>query len=164
MSDAAELALRAVLIGAGATALSDLWGMLVARVTGVPGLDYRLIGRWLGHMPRGRFVHDGIAKAAPVRGEAPLGWAAHYAIGIAFAAILLAIWGLDWARRPTPGPAILVGVATLAAPFFIMQPAFGAGIAASRTPRPNTARLRSLALHLVFGVGLYLSALVTARA
>ena len=144
MSDAAELALRAALIGARATALSDLWGMLVARVTGVPGLDYRLIGRWLGHMPRG--------------------WVAHYAIGIAFAAILLAIWGLDWARRPTPGPAILVGVATLAAPFFIMQPAFGAGIAASRRPRPNIARLRSLALHLVFGVGLYLSALVTARA
>jgi hypothetical protein len=151
-----------VLIGGGATALSDLWGMLVARLTGVPGLDYRMIGRWLGHMPRGRFFHNGIAKAAPVRGEAPLGWAAHYAIGIAFAALLLAIWGLDWGRRPTPGPAIIIGVATLAAPFFIMQPAFGAGIAASRTPRPNIARLRSLALHLVFGLGLYFSALVTA--
>jgi hypothetical protein len=31
VSDAAELALRAALIGAGATALSDLWGMASPR-------------------------------------------------------------------------------------------------------------------------------------
>ena len=31
----------------------------------------------------------------------------------------------------------------------------GAGIAASRTPRPAVARLRSLITHAVFGIGLY---------
>jgi hypothetical protein len=43
-------------------------------------------------------------------------------------------------------------------PFFVMQPAMGAGIAASRTPTPWRNRLRSLATHAVFGCGLYLSA------
>ncbi|MCY1457414.1 hypothetical protein D9M71_747140 [compost metagenome] len=55
-------------------------------------------------------------------------------------------------------PALLFGLASLAAPFFILQPGMGAGIAASRTPRPNTARLRSLMAHTVFGIGLYLAA------
>jgi hypothetical protein len=43
-------------------------------------------------------------------------------------------------------------------PFFVMQPAFGAGVAASKTPRPAQARLRSLMTHGVFGVGLYAGA------
>jgi hypothetical protein len=46
-------------------------------------------------------------------------------------------------------------------PLFIMQPALGLGIAASNTPKPWQARLKSLATHTVFGIGLYLCALVT---
>ena len=46
-----------------------------------------------------------------------------------------------------------------AAPYLIMQPGLGMGIAASKTPKPNVARLRSLVNHTVFGLGLYLSAL-----
>ncbi|OVZ64709.1 hypothetical protein CDO44_00395 [Pigmentiphaga sp. NML080357] len=55
-------------------------------------------------------------------------------------------------------PALALGVATVVAPFFILQPGLGAGIAASKTPRPNAARLRSLVTHAVFGLGLYISA------
>jgi hypothetical protein len=43
-----------------------------------------------------------------------------------------------------------------------MQPGMGMGIAASRTPRPNAARLRSLITHMSFGVGLYVAALTVA--
>jgi hypothetical protein len=59
-------------------------------------------------------------------------------------------------------PALAIGLITLSAPFFVMQPAMGAGIAASKTPAPNVARLRSLMTHTVFGVGLYLSAALLA--
>ena len=52
------------------------------------------------------------------------------------------------------------GIGSVAAPFFVMQPAMGAGIAASRTPRPAAARLHSLVTHTVFGLGLYATALV----
>ena len=59
-------------------------------------------------------------------------------------------------------PALAFGVATVAAPFFLMQPAMGFGIASSKATNPNAARLRSLAAHTVFGIGLYLSAQVGA--
>jgi Protein of unknown function (DUF2938) len=52
-------------------------------------------------------------------------------------------------------PALLVGIGTVAAPFLLMQPGMGAGIAASRTPRPAAARVQSLLTHFIFGVGLY---------
>ena len=44
-----------------------------------------------------------------------------------------------------------------------MQPGMGAGIAASKTPKPNAARLRSAMTHTVFGLGLYASALLASR-
>ena len=162
MSEALEFTIRAAAIGIGATIVMDLWGWVRKRFFGVPAASYALVGRWLGHMPGGRFAHDSIAKASPVRGELIVGWTAHYAIGVAFAGLLLGIWGLDWARHPTLLPALIVGVVTVAAPFFVMQPAMGAGIAASKTPNPGTARLRSLLTHTVFGVGLYVSAELSA--
>jgi hypothetical protein len=55
---------------------------------------------------------------------------------------------------------LIVGIVTVAAPFLVMQPAMGAGLAARRTPKPNAARVQSLVNHAVFGVGLYASAWV----
>lgn len=153
--------MHSLLIGTAATALLDLWSFVRARF-GVPFPDYRLVGRWFAYMPRGRFRHAAIARAAPLPAEHWIGWLAHYAIGMAFAAALLSIWGLGWARNPTPGPALIVGIGSVAAPFLLMQPGMGAGIAASRTPRPWAARRRSLVTHAVFGAGLYLAALLTA--
>ena len=148
-----------LLIGLGATAVMDLWGLVRKRFLGIPPADYGLVGRWLAHMAYGRFRHDRISAAPPVRGERIIGWTAHYAIGVAFAGVLIAIWGLDWARHPTLAPALIVGIGSVAAPFLIMQPGMGAGIAASRTPNPAAARIQSLVTHAVFGLGLYAAAL-----
>lgn len=148
------------LAGIGATATTDLWAIARKRLFAVAPPNYGLVGRWIAAMRRGRFVHDSIAATPPVRGESALGWIAHYLIGIAFAALLPVIWGSDWTRSPTLLPALIVGVATVAAPFFVMQPAMGAGIAASRTPRPSAARLHSLINHVIFGLGLYASGLL----
>jgi hypothetical protein len=153
-----EFLQRAVLIGAGATLVMDVWALFLQRCFGIPSLNFAMVGRWIGHLPRGRFRHENIGRAEPVRGEALLGWAAHYGIGIIFAAMLLGVVGVTWTQQPTLAPALLFGVLSVAAPFFILQPGLGAGIAASKTPHPNTARLRSLMAHAVFGVGLYLTA------
>jgi hypothetical protein len=158
MSQATNFLIHSVSIGAGGTALMDIWLQLQKRVFGVPSLDYAMVGRWLGHLARGRLSHDNIAAASPVAGEGVIGWTAHYAIGVAFATLLLGIWGLDWARDPSILPALIIGLATVAAPFLVLQPALGAGIAASRTPRPNVARLRSIITHFSFGIGLYVAA------
>ena len=145
----------AVLIGTGATGFLDLWSAARARLSGAPMPDYSLVGRWLAHMVRGRLLHDAIAKSAPVKGERLIGWAAHYLIGIAFAAALLIGWGPEWAREPTLIPALIVGIGSVAAPFLLMQPGMGLGIAARRAPNPAAARLRSIITHAIFGLGLY---------
>lgn len=144
-------------IGIGATAVMDIGGIVRHRLFGIALPNYGLVGRWIGHMPRGRFRHASIAKSAPIRGELVIGWLTHYLTGITFAALLLTIWGLEWISQPTIGPALTVGLATVAAPFLLMQPGMGAGIAACRTPRPAAARIQSLITHTVFGVGLYVT-------
>lgn len=157
------LVVNALLMGAAATACIDLWALFVRRALGQPTLDYCLLGRWVLHMPQGRFAHESIARADSRRHECALGWLAHYSIGIGFAVVFLLLMGDGWRAHPTPAPALLYGVATVVVPFFTMQPAFGLGIAASRTPHPGMARLRSLATHAVFGAGLYLGALLLSR-
>jgi hypothetical protein len=159
MIEMAELLIRATLIGGGGAALMDAWALFARRAFGIQGLDYRLLGRWIGHIPRGRIRHDPIAATAPIRGERILGWVAHYAIGAGFAFLLLLLVGRGWADAPTIGPALAVGMGTIVAPWFVMQPAMGAGIAASRTPNPAGSRLRNLATHAAYGIGLYGSAL-----
>jgi hypothetical protein len=161
LPEVVDYLVRAVLIGAGATAVMDIWGLARKRLLGIPAPDYGLVGRWLAYLPRGRFRHEPIAASPPVAGERLIGWVAHYLIGITFAAMLLVIWGLDWARHPTIGPALIVGIGSVAAPFLLMQPGMGAGIAASRTPRPAAARLQSLVTHAIFGLGLYAAGWVT---
>jgi hypothetical protein len=161
MAVAVDFLVRAVLIGTGATALMDIWAMARKRTSGVAPPDYALVGRWLGWMTRGRFRHESIAAAAPLRGERLGGWVAHSLIGVAFAAVLLALWGLEWVRHPTLGPALIVGIGSVAAPLLLMQPGMGAGIAARRTPNPRAARLRSLLTHGVFAIGLYLAGWAT---
>ena len=151
----------AMLLGIGATAVIDAWLLLLKKL-GVPTLNFAFIGRWVGHLLRGQVAHAAIAKAAPVRGELAWGWLTHYAVGVAFAGVLLSLQGAAWVHSPTLLPALAVGIGTVAAPLLVMQPAMGSGFAASRTPTPLKNCLRSLANHTVFGLGLYLSALVIA--
>lgn len=154
-------AFRTILIGLGATALMDLWLALLRRL-GVASQSFALIGRWVGHLLRGRLAHASIAKADPIAGELAWGWLTHYLVGVAFATLLVSIEGQAWAANPTLLPAIAVGLCTVVAPLFLMQPAMGAGFAARKTPTPLKNCLRSLANHTVFGLGLYLSAMLIA--
>jgi hypothetical protein len=156
--------LSIALIGAGATVVMDVWGVLRKLLFGLPPADYGLVGRWIGHMTHGQFRHDRIAAASAIPGERLLGWSAHYLIGIVFAFGFVWIVGAEWLRHPTLAPALAFGIATVAAPFLIMQPGMGAGVAASRTPKPNSARLQSLITHAVFGFGLWVAGWVVRSA
>jgi len=161
MTVTVELIARALAIGVGATIVMDLWALLLKKF-GIPSLNFALVGRWLGHVPEGKWIHESIGKAAPVRGERALGWAAHYSIGVSFAALLLLIFGLEWAHSPSLLPALGVGIGTVVAPLFVLQPALGAGIASSKTPTPLFNCMKSVVTHTVYGFGLYLAALATA--
>ena len=156
-------AARVLAVGAGATLVMDAW-LLALRAVGVAVSNFSLIGRWVGHWPRGRFTHASIAAAAPVRHELALGWLTHYAVGLGYAGLLVGVAGVDWLRQPTLAPALVFGVVTLVVPLFVMQPAMGAGLAGSKTATPLRSGLRSFANHAVFGAGLYLAAAALAWA
>lgn len=158
-----DILVRTLLVGVGATVAMDLWALALRRV-GIPSLDLALLGRWVGHLPRGTWLHASIAAAPRVPHERLLGWLAHYAIGVSFAALLMAAFGAAWAHAPTLGPALLVGLVTVAAPLFVLQPALGLGIASRRTSRPVFNATKSVVTHAVYGLGLYLSALLVAAA
>lgn len=154
-----DFIIRSLVIGIGATALFDLWGLALHVVFGLPAPAWGMGGRWFSHVARGRVWHDDIGKATPVAGEAAIGWLGHYAVGVVYAAALLAIWGPEWAAAPTLAPALIVGVVTISAGSFLMSPGMGGGIASARAPNPWKSRGLGLAAHVVFGLGLYLSAL-----
>lgn len=160
MPNATDL-LHATLIGLAATAFMDGWLSISARL-GLPSSGFRLVGRWVGHLGRGRAVHASIAKSAPVPGELALGWLTHYAVGVAYAWALVG-WLPAWLDRPSLAPTLAFGLATVAAPLLVLQPAMGAGIAGSKTPSPLLNCLRSSLNHAAFGLGLYFAAAATAR-
>lgn len=153
-------ALVAIAVGIGATLVMDLWGLFLKRGFNIPAPNYCFVGRWLRHMPEGTFRHNSIAAAARKPAECIVGWIAHYATGIVFALALVLLVSPRWLQEPTLLPALLLGLATVVAPLFVMQPSFGLGFAGSKMPNPAQTRLRSLMNHAVFGLGLYISALV----
>lgn len=151
--------LKIIAIGIGATLILDFWNYLLS-LFDIKSLDYRFIGRWIGNFVNGKFYHSNIMMTPPVQNELFIGWAAHYLIGISFSFVLILVFGNEWLEKPLMVPAILIGLATVIAPLFIMQPALGFGIASSNLPKPIVRIVKSIITHLVYGTGLYLSALL----
>ena len=149
-----------IFIGLGATLTFDIWALFLKLAFKITPSNICLVGRWLSYMPEGIFKHSNIISSSPKIAECTVGWIAHYIFGITFAIAFVALVGNDWLQHPTLIPSIVYGIATVFAPFFMMQPSFGFGFAASKTPNPTQARIRSLMNHTAFGVGLYLFALL----
>lgn len=143
-------------VGIGATLTMDLWAFILKYAFKITPSDFCLVGRWIRYMQEGIYQHTGIASAMPKSQECTIGWIAHYVTGVVFAIAFIALAGNEWLQRPALIPAIVFGIVTVAAPFLVLQPALGLGLAASRASNPVQARLRTLMNHTVFGIGLYL--------
>ena len=44
---------RSLAIGIGATALLDLWALVLNRAFGIPLANWAMVGRWFAYLPRG---------------------------------------------------------------------------------------------------------------
>lgn len=137
MNEVMEMVLRAAALGAGATVILDLWIAMGARLFGISAPNWLMVGRWVGNMPSGRFVHADISQAAPVHGERALGWAVHYGTGVIYGWLLVALRGSEWLREPTLLPPLIMLWLLLAAPYFVMMPGMGEGLVACRARRPQ---------------------------
>jgi hypothetical protein len=160
MNNLALSIMSAILMGLGANLCFDLWAQFLKHTFKISPSNICLVGRWLRYMPEGTFKHSNIVTTPKKSTECIVGWIAHYMIGIMFALAFVALVGNNWLQHPTPIPAIVYGIITVLAPFFIMQPLMGLGYAASKTSNPTQARFRSLMNHTAFGVGLYLFAVL----
>jgi len=151
-----EVVISGFFIGVIATVCMDLWAVVAEHVLRLPTAHWNLVGRWFGHMPGGVFVHQAIADARPVRNELAIGWIAHYTTGMIYGIAYLLVVQFVLIREPTAVSALVFGLVTLAAPWFVMQPAMGAGIIANKMPRPGIIRFVNLTMHTAFGLALFL--------
>jgi Protein of unknown function (DUF2938) len=148
--------LQGVVMGIVATMLMDVWAAIAKHLLRLPTANWAMVGRWFGHMRRGVIVHQSMANAAPIRNELALGWAGHYLIGVFYGLTYLYIVQTVFSVEPSLVSALGFGLATLFAPWLILQPAMGAGVFAGRTPNPATTRLVNVSMHAVFGASLYI--------
>lgn len=155
-----DLLWRGALIGIGATALIDVWAILLAALFGLPRSNWGLVGRWVWHLRDGKVFHDDIGKAQPYAHELSLGWAFHYLVGLVYGVILVLATGAAWLTEPTFLPAFILGIVTVGAGWFLLAPGMGAGWAASKTPNPTKTRALNLISHTVFAIGLFGTALL----
>ncbi len=146
------------LVGIGATMVMDCWAFMLWKFMRISALDYALVGRWVCHLCARKCPVTPISQAQPFRNERVIGWVVHYATGIMLALIFGQWVGQGWLSAPKFFDAFAFGGLTVVLPFFLMQPAFGAGIAASKTPQPTIMRLKSLNAHFSFGLGLFITA------
>ncbi len=155
-----DLILRGAVIGLAATALIDLWAVVLERGFGLPRPNWGLVGRWVWHLRGGKVFHDNIRDAAPYSGELALGWVFHYAVGLLYGVILALLTGRGWFEEPTFLPAFILGMVTIGAGWFLLAPGMGAGWASSRAPNPAKVRALNIVSHTVFALGLYGTALL----
>lgn len=145
-------------VGGGATLFMDGVAWMRARLLGQRGLDWGLVGRWLGHLMRGQLVLSIPQEAAPIPMERVWGWGFHYAVGLALAALLWLLLPAETLQDADVLPIVGFGLATVVLPMLTLQPGLGMGLAACRMPQPWLARRRSLVTHFTFGLGLWLAA------
>jgi hypothetical protein len=155
-----DLLVKGVVIGAGATVLMDVWAILLWKGFGQSRPNWAPVGRWFWHLKSGTVFHDDIGKAEPYANELALGWIGHYAVGILYGVILALIAGAAWFDAPTFLPAWILGIVTVGAGWFLLQPGLGLGFAASKLANANKVRALNLVAHTVFALGLYGTALL----
>ena len=152
---------QTLIMGIAATVAIDLWLAVLSLGFSLPTTNWAMVGRWLGHLPSGKFIHKPIGSSTEINNERIIGWALHYAIGIAYAFLYLMIVVFFIEGEPSLLSALLFGLTTVIVPWFVLQPGMGLGMMARRTPKPNLSRLMSLSVHAIFGVSLYIGWLIS---
>jgi len=146
-----DIAVFVIVVGAGSTLVLDLWVTALRAFRGWPATDWGKVGRWLMGVPSGQLVLDQENEAEPAGIERIVGWTFHYAIGLAYAALLPLVWGAAFVAHPGLVPIVLVGlVLSTLAGLCLLMPAMGAGFMASRVPERGRRIALLIVAHCVF--------------
>ena len=156
-----DVVAQVLLAGLLATIAIDCWATFSNRVLDFPRTNWGMVGRWIGHIPTGKFIHRPIGSSAEINHENVLGWTFHYLIGFSYSALYSLLIFTFLHGTPTLLSAWLFGLATVLSPWFIMQPGLGLGVCAIKAPQPNLVRVNNIVIHSIFGIALYISWLLT---
>ncbi len=155
-----NLWLAGAVMGLLGTVAMDLWAIFLNRTFDIPGPNWRNVGRWVNHLGRGRVFHDDIGAADVTANEPASGWALHYGVGIAYGIIFAVAAGAAWFADPDLVPLMVFAWITIAAGWFLLHPGLGLGWALSKTATPWKGRAMGLVAHTVFGLGMWIGALL----
>lgn len=154
-----EILWRGTIMGMAGTIFMDVWAIILHRVFQQSAPNWGPVGRWFWHLPKGKIFHDNIADAKAHPNEVAIGWIAHYAVGIVYGILLALVVPPGWFAKPTFLLPFIVGIVTVGAGWFLLQPGLGLGWAASKTQSPNKVRAMNLVAHTIFALGMFLAAL-----
>jgi hypothetical protein len=118
----------------------------------VPGL----LGRWIGSMLEGKFVHSTILETPGLPHEMLLGLIAHYLIGITLTALILYPARKLRHAPPSLRQAMVFALGTCVLPYFVMFPAMGFGVFGLKQPEAIVRIVFSTVNHAAFGLGIFL--------
>lgn len=155
-----HIILIGALIGIGGTVAMDVWAVILWKFFGQNAPNWAPVGRWTWHLQHGTVFHGRISDAQPYAGEQALGWVFHYFVGIVYGVALAVFMGETWLAAPTFLPALIWGIITVGAGWFLLQPGLGLGWAAAKTPNPAKARIMNLVGHTIFALGMWCTALL----
>jgi hypothetical protein len=151
-----DLIVLAVVTGVLGTLTMDVSNHLLARTGVLVKIDVSMIGRMAAGWARGRFRYDHPREIQPVDRERPLGYLAHYTIGVGLAVLYVFGWNHLIGGPPSLLWAVAYGAATTLAAYLVIFPAIGLGVCGRHSPDGIAAPLSSLVNHIFYGVGMAL--------
>ena len=143
-----------VVAGLLGTLAMDALNLLFARAGVVLRIDVKMIGRMAVGWARGRFRYGDPSQMGAAEHEGLLGILTHYLIGVGLAVPYVLGWHLVVGGPASPAWAVVYGIATTVASWFLVYPSMGLGVLGMSSPDGLKAPLSSLANHLFYGLGL----------
>lgn len=142
-------------VGIGSTIALDIWVLLVEKLTGIPPTNWGMVGRWIAGMPLGHLVLR--QSDRPISGgEKVIGWLFHYGVGIAYAGLILLLFGTGFVENPEWFPVIIVGlVLSTLAGLAILMPGLGGGFFGRLMPDKLITYGYLVIAHGVFAIAQY---------
>ena len=87
-------------------------------------------------MSNGQLIASQLSQQPEAKHETPTGWAAHYAVGIAYAYLLFILVQLG-IGEPTITHGLVFGVVSVLVPWLFFMPATVNGVFAIKAPNPD---------------------------
>lgn len=149
-----DLILTGFTAGILGTLAMDLLNYLFARIGIILTIDLQMIGRMSAGWTRRRFRYHHPDEMEPVANEKLYGYITHYAIGLGLAVTYLLGWDILVGGPASPVWALVYGITTTAASWFIIYPSLGQGALGRKSQYGIKSAYSALANHLFFGIGM----------